>query len=94
MFFYYVLFREFDKNPDLFFRVLYRLHDEGHAFRLSVLGEEFTTNPPIFEQVKITLSSHIDHFGRQPSKEDYYNVLSSCDIAVSTADHEFFGVAM
>lgn len=79
----------------MFFRVLFALKSQGKVnFRVNVLGESFTDNPPIFEEARETLGSHIEHFGYASDKANYYQVLENSDIVISTADHEFFGVAM
>ncbi|CAG7832410.1 unnamed protein product [Allacma fusca] len=86
---------EYDKNPEMFFNTMVRLVGEGITnFRLSVLGENFADNPPIFDEAKTLLKDYIIHFGYLNSKDEYYQVLRQSDIVISTADHEFFGVAM
>ena len=48
----------------------------------------------LFEKYKSLLSTHIKHWGFIESKVSYHELLCKCDVVVSTADHEFFGVAM
>lgn len=85
---------EHDKDPDTFFSVMYRLKDSGECFDLSVIGETFTENPKIFEEARKYLEDHIVNWGYVSDKEEYYKVLRSADVVVSTAIHEFFGVSM
>jgi len=85
---------EYDKNPEAFFEVLFFLADEGLEFRLAILGETFRKWPPVFEEARRRLADHIVHFGYLPRREAYEQHVSGADIVVSTAIHEFFGLAM
>lgn len=85
---------EHDKNPELFFETLFALQAEGLPFRVIVLGERFAKAPPIFASAARRLGDRVLHIGYAPSRVDYLALLARCHIAVSTARHEFFGIAM
>lgn len=84
---------EFDKAPEAFFRVLFQLAEEGADFRLCLLGERFRDAPGVFAQAKEHLRGRIVHEGFAESRAEYFRLLAGCDVFVSTAVHEFFGMA-
>jgi len=73
---------------------LFELKNEKEAFRVSILGQSFQDPPAIFEEAKIKLCDELLHFGSIDNRSEYLDVLSEADVVVSTALHEFFGVAM
>ncbi len=85
---------EYDKRPDRFFALLYRLQAAGIPFRLAVAGENFRNVPEEFEEARQRLADHIVHWGFAPSRHDYGTLLQQADLIISTADHEFFGVSV
>lgn len=85
---------EFDKNPEPVFAALIQLAKEGLAFRLVVLGEQFRTAPRVFEDSWEALAAHMHHAGYLESREAYWEMLSSCDVVLSTAIQENFGIAV
>ncbi|NJN81773.1 MAG: glycosyltransferase, partial [Caldilineaceae bacterium] len=85
---------EYDKRPDRFFDLLYRLRAEGIPFRLLVAGENFRQTPAEFEEAHAELAGQIDHWGFVNSYAEYADLLRQADLVISTADHEFFGISV
>lgn len=85
---------EYDKRPDRFFRLLYRLVEAGIDFRLVVAGENFRRQPEEFEEARQRLSSRIVQWGYVKSARAYRELLCRADLVISTADHEFFGISI
>lgn len=85
---------EFDKGPEAFFSVMGRLADEGCEFELAVLGETFSQWPAIFDEARERFARQLRAFGYVESRQEYLRVLAESDVVVSTALHEFFGLAV
>jgi glycosyltransferase involved in cell wall biosynthesis len=85
---------EYDKNPDAFLEGLRVARAAGARFRLIICGQRFRTRPPAFAAIKTEFADCILHWGYAPDREAYHALLGRSHIAVSTANHEFFGVAM
>ncbi len=85
---------EHDKDPDTFFEALTLLQQQHVDFRLAVLGESYGTSPACFATAREQLAEHIDHWGYAASREQYLGRLRDADVVVSTALHEFFGIAV
>lgn len=85
---------EHDKNPEAFFRTMNRLDDIGAPFRLILAGERFEVQPPAFETAFRRYADRIIHYGYAEDLPEYAKLLHRADLVVSTARHEFFGVAI
>ena len=84
---------EYDKNPELFFTTLAKLHDEGRAFRVVLTGRRFRDVPAAFEAIG-RLGEHVTHAGYLEDRAEYLRQISRCDLVVSTAIQENFGIAV
>ena len=85
---------EHDKDPELLFDTLIALAGEGLDFELSVLGESYSEQPPAFERGRSELGGRIVHWGYLADRGEYYSALRRADFALSTARHEFQGLAV
>ena len=85
---------EYDKNPEGFFKLMNRLDDVGCSFKLILAGEHFEEQPYEFERAFERYAERILHYGYAEDFEEYSSLLHSADIIVSTALHEFFGIAV
>lgn len=85
---------EYDKNPAAFFRMMNRLDDAGCTFRLILAGEHFQEQPKEFDRAFERYAERILHYGYAEDFKEYSRLLHRADLVVSTAIHEFFGIAV
>ncbi len=84
---------EYDKDPATFFRALRELVARGLHFRVALAGANVRQAPEEFEAAREWLGNRIVHYGRA-DRATYQRLLWEADIVVSTAYHEFFGIAV
>jgi len=84
---------EYDKGPAELAAAMTELDRRGVDFELILAGEQFPTDPEEFVRLRARLGSKLVHYGWAEPGE-YISLLKSSDIVVSTAHHEFFGIAI
>lgn len=82
---------EYDKQPDVFFKWMYKLKQEGLNFRLVLLGEAFGRQPAIFKEAKTKLADQILFSGFTDDRITYLDWLNRADILPVTSIQDFFG---
>ena len=85
---------EHDKAPEVLFDVCERLARRDVPFRLVVLGQRHRRWPAVFDDAPARLGSRLEHLGPVDDRAGYLGWLGRAQIALSTARHEFFGIAM
>ncbi len=85
---------EHDKNPEDFFKTLFKLADAGYEFEVAVLGEAFRNSPKIFTEAENFLGDRIVKFGYAESFEEYANWLWRADILPVSSIQDFFGISI
>ena len=85
---------EYDKGPDRLLALLRCLAEAGQPFRLSVVGEQFRSAPEAFECIAREFEHSIVYWGHIASRDDYEALLTEVDMVLSTALHDFQGLAV
>ena len=85
---------EHDKRPDRFERLLEILDDQRLNFELILLGTRPRNAAAALTRIEQRWSQRIHFSGFAESAVAYHAYLRQMDVVVSTADHEFFGIAI
>ena len=84
---------EYDKNPEDFYQALKILKGKDINFTLIMMGIEFKNSPPVFQKIKSDFENDILCWGYQ-TQDEYIKWLTQGEIIISTAIHEFQGLAV
>ncbi len=85
---------EYDKGAATLLELLRALRGRGLAFEIAVIGQQFRNSPPEFAQIATEFGRELAQFGYLQSTREYRAWLHAADMVVSTALHEFQGVAV
>ncbi len=85
---------DYDKQPDLFFKVMIRLKKKEIPFSLAVLGERYDLYPEVFDRARKLLDKEMVVFGFEPCRTTYEAWLKKGRVAVSTAIQDNFGISV
>ena len=84
--------RDHDKRPEALTRVLVALARDGVAFRVALTGRTVRSDLRDLDADLAALGDRVVHLGPL-DRPAYVELLLRSDVVVSTAGHEFFGVA-
>ena len=85
---------EYDKGPGDFLNAMKVAKAAGLPFRLVMLGQRFDRVPAAFDEIRAEFEDRILQWGHAESRSEYVRALGSCDIALVTAHHDFFGLSV
>jgi glycosyltransferase involved in cell wall biosynthesis len=85
---------EYDKGPERLLNLLQELRRRQQPFRVSVVGEQFRRQPPAFDRIREEFAQQVVCWGFLDRRADYDRLLAEADVVVSTATHDFQGLAM
>ncbi|MCW8908039.1 MAG: DUF3524 domain-containing protein [Sedimenticola sp.] len=85
---------EFDKGPELLLAAMRLLSARRDDFVLHVVGQRFRRVPEAFGQLRELLGERIGYWGHIESVGEYRRLLRQADLVLSTALHDFQGIAL
>ncbi|WP_290702442.1 DUF3524 domain-containing protein [Amphritea sp.] len=85
---------EFDKGPEELLNAVQGLCDAGVDFRMDLVGQQFRKVPEQFQTLKELLGIRVGYWGFVESIDEYRRLLQQADIVLSTALHDFQGIAV
>lgn len=85
---------EYDKGPESLLKLVQAVEDTQLPIRFVIAGLSFRSKPDALQSIESGQYGCVSHIGTFANKHDYYEALSNCHVVLSTALHEFQGLAM
>lgn len=86
---------EYDKGPERLYSIVQHL-PASLPLVFHVVGQGFRQQPPVFNDLHALLSCRdwLGEWGYVAQHDDYLSLLQRCDLVLSTAHHDFQGLAV
>jgi glycosyltransferase involved in cell wall biosynthesis len=85
---------EHDKGAEGLLHILHGLEKSGLDYELAMTGQQFRQVPPVFDEIQSRYGHRLVQFGYIESIARYRALLRAADVVLSTALHEFQGLAV
>lgn len=88
---------EYDKGPEILLAAVEACIDQALPLRFHILGQQFRRRPDAFDQLARLFEKHptfLGHWGHVTRRDEYLALLASSAVVLSTALHEFQGLAV
>ncbi len=87
---------EHDKGPEVLLALLQHCqqHPKASTFRFHLLGQSFKKVPHAMQQILDQHAAQLEQTGRLTDRSDYLATLQQADVGISTAYHDFQGLAL
>ena len=85
---------EHDKGGEGLLRILRRLEIASLDYELAMTGQQFRRSPAVFSEIKALFGHRLVQFGYVDGIKEYRSLLQAADVVLSTAIHEFQGLAV
>jgi glycosyltransferase involved in cell wall biosynthesis len=85
---------EYDKGPDTLVNLIQHAHQTQLNMAFTICGMSFRTIPAEFKALQELALPNVKHMGTFESKAEYLSQLAQHHVVLSTAHHEFQGLAV
>ena len=85
---------EFDKGPHLLYQAIEQSVIKELDITFHIVGQQFRNTPAEFKKIASDFGPHLGAFGYVESIDEYRTLLTQADVVLSTALHDYQGVAV
>lgn len=85
---------EYDKGPDTLYTCIELCAHKQLNVRFTICGMSFRNTPKAFAKLASTSFDNVSHMGTFKDRSEYLNQLAKHHVVLSTAIHEFQGLAL